>query len=279
MKARLSSVMAGCCVFASFVLMRAAYIQVKGDPRLETMARRQFQSKVLIRPKRGVIFDRNGEALAINTEVKSLAANPSKIQNKKTLARLLAKALDIPLAKLQIKLKEHREFIWIKRHMSESDMNRLKKFRVVESDGDLMDGLWLVKEDQRFYPHGELSSHILGSVNLDSEGLEGVELWANDKMRGKVVSFSAIKDALGRPTFIDAVAAQHLKDGEPVQLTVDAALQYSVEQELHNAVAKANAKGGSVMVMNSVTGEILAMANEPSFNPNRKDASPDRRRN
>lgn len=268
-----------CLALAGAVLCRAAYVQFWGNQRLEQMSRKQFQSKVLIRPRRGMLTDRNGEPLAVNIETNSLAANPEKIQNRKTLAQLLAKSTDIPYAKLVQRLSGHHEFVWIKRHLSESEMNRLKKFRIVDGDGDLVQGLWLVKESQRVYPHGSLAAHTLGDVNVDSEGVEGIELWMNDKLQGKLVSVSAIKDALGRPSFIDAVAAKHVQEGETVQLTLDASLQYAAEEALKNSVAKHGARAGSVIVMNAANGEILAMANQPSFNLNDKFVPLDRRRN
>jgi len=266
-------------LFAGAVSLRAAYIQLWTNPRLEQMSRKQFQSKVLVRPRRGTIQDRNGEPLAVNIEVNSLAANPLKIENRQTMVRLLAKATDIPASKIIGRLKEKKEFVWIKRHLNEEEMTRLKKWRLVDADGDLAQGLWLVKESQRVYPHSELAGQTLGDVNVDSAGTEGVELWQEEKMSGAVVSVSAIKDALGRPSFIDAVAAKHIKDGEPVELTLDASLQFAVEQALKDSITKTSAKAGSVMVMNAVNGEILALANQPSFNPNEKEGSLERRRN
>ena len=271
--------MVGCLVFASGVLARAAYIQVIGDSRLESMSKRQFRSKVLVRPRRGLLLDRNGEPLAVNSEIQSLAANPLKIQNKKTLARLLSRATDVPYEKVLERLKEKKEFVWIKRHIPDQDVEHFKKYQIIDQNGDLMTGLWLVKENQRTYPHGELAAHVLGDVNLDSDGVEGAELWADEQLKGKVVSVTAVRDALGRPTFIDAIAANGAKDGESITLTLDASLQYSVEQELKAAVIKHGAKAGSVIVMDSVTGEILAMANEPSYNPNYRGAAASRRRN
>lgn len=279
LKTRLTLLMLGVMGISAAVVIRAAYIQVPGNPRLEAMARRQFQSHALVRPRRGSILDRNGEPLAINKETNSLAANPTKVRNKRALARVLGRAVDIPFSRLFQKLSEKREFVWIKRHLSDNELRRFKKGRIMDSDGDLVDGLWLVKESERIYPHGKMASHILGDVNVDSEGLEGVELWKNETMRGKVVSVSAVKDALGRPTFIDAVAAKNVQDGDSIGLTIDASLQFEVEQELANAVHKTGSRSGSVIVMNADNGEILAMANEPSFNPNEKGAPADRRRN
>jgi cell division protein FtsI (penicillin-binding protein 3) len=277
-KSRFAVLLFICFSFASALILRSAYIQIIGNDRLEHMARRQFQSKVLLTPRRGSITDRNGEPLAVNMESDSLAANPEKIQGKRIVARLIAKALDIPQSKVFAKLHESREFTWIKRHLTDEETARLKKWRLM-TDGDLIPGLWLVKESQRVYPHAELAAHVLGTVNIDSEGSEGIELWQNEKLRGKLASMNSIKDAMGRPTFIDAAAAKSVKEGESVQTTLDASLQFAVEQELAAAVHKTNAKGGSVIVMNAVNGEILALANEPSFNPNEKNVSPDRRRN
>lgn len=281
-KKSITWVMLFCVALAGALITRAAFVQLVPHARLEQMARRQFQSKVLIRPRRGLITDRNGEPLAANMELSSLAANPSKIKNRRTLARLLSKATDLPYSKLLTRLESKKEFVWIQRQLGDSELNRLKKWRIIDSDGDLPDGLWLVKESRRVYPHGELAAHSLGDVNVDSEGLEGVELWMNERLRGKVVSVSAIKDALGRPAFLDSAAAKHMqetRDGESVALTIDASLQFAVEEELRNSVRKHNAKAGTVIVMNAVNGEILALANQPAYNPNERGAPAERRRN
>ena len=114
-------------VIASGVAGRAAYIQLIGDKRLADLAKRQFQSKVLVQARRGIIIDRNSEPLAVNSEVASLAANPKKIQNRKLLARLLAKALGMPVAQIAEKLKESkRDFVWIKRHIPDEQVDRFK---------------------------------------------------------------------------------------------------------------------------------------------------------
>lgn len=282
LKGRMTFVMVGCLIVACALIGRAAVIQIGRDSRLDQMAHRQFRSKLLIQPRRGMILDRTGEPLAINTETQSLAMNPSKIENKRTVARLLARAMDLPYSKTLQRLQEKREFAWIKRHLTDFDLTRLKRWRLIGSDGEPISGLWLVRESRRVYPHGELAAHVMGDVNLDSDGKEGIELLMNERLRGKVVSMSAVRDALGRPAFIDSVAAKAAtegRDGEPVTLTLDASLQFSVEEELRNAVRKANAKGGTVIVMNAANGEILAMANEPSFNPNDRSVAADRRRN
>ncbi|HUP56462.1 MAG TPA: penicillin-binding transpeptidase domain-containing protein [Bdellovibrionota bacterium] len=274
-KKRLRALMACGAIFATAILGRAAWVQLRPDPRLETMARRQFDSRVLVQPPRGPILDRNGEPLAVNIESGSLAANPGKIRDRRALALLLARVTDVPYARLFLRLGERKEFVWIKRHMAEAELEKLKK----ASGGALPEGLWLVKENRRVYPHGELASHLLGDVNVDSEGLEGTELWFNDRLRGKVSSAKAIRDALGRPAFIDSQAINQARKGEPVTLTIDASLQFTVEEELRTSIRKTGARAGSVIVMNAVSGEILALANQPAFNPNDGTSPIDRRRN
>ena len=183
---RLTVIMLACIGASAAVLMRSAVIQLPRNSRLENMARRQFQSFALIRPRRGSILDRNGEPLAVSVESHSLAANPGKIRNKRRIAKILAKSIDLPYGKIFQKLSEKREFVWIRRHLSDHQLKRFKKWRAfyatkegTESEGteaDLTDGVWLVKESDRVYPHGKLAASTLGSVNVDSEGLEGVEL-------------------------------------------------------------------------------------------------------
>lgn len=278
-KIRITALMIGCVALGAAVITRATFVQIIGDERLDRMAKRQFRSTVLIRPARGTITDRNGEALAVNVEVQSLAANPTKVKNRTTMARLLSKATGVPVSKILPRLNNGKEFVWIKRHLTQVEIDRLQKWNVMESNGSLMPGLWLVKESKRAYPHGETAAHLLGTVNIDAEGMEGTELWMNERMRGEVISVSAVKDALGRPTFMDAVAAKDVKDGENVALTIDASLQFSVEQALKESVKKHSARSGTVIVMNASNGEVLAMANEPSFNPNEKSAAAATRRN
>ncbi|MEO5970528.1 MAG: peptidoglycan synthetase, partial [Bdellovibrionia bacterium] len=161
---------------ACSVLGRSAYIQLFKNIRLEAIANRQYHAKSLIKPNRGSILDRNGEPLAVSVEAYSLAANPTKIRQRWLIARLLAKSIHSSYSRLMNKLSEPKEFVWIKRHLSDAELKNFKKLGVVDTEGVLVDGLWLVKESNRVYPHHQLAAHILGNVNIDSEGLEGVEL-------------------------------------------------------------------------------------------------------
>ncbi len=277
--ARLRWLALGSTALGLLVVGKAFSIQIMTDPRLEKLARRQFQSKVLMSPRRGSILDRNGEALAVNVETRSLAANPAKVRKNQALVRLLASALGTSASQLNQRLRTKREFLWLRRHLSEVQLNLLKKLQVIAPDGDLVEGLWLVRESKRVYPHHELAAHVLGNTNIDNAGLEGIELWKDSTLKGRVVSVETTKDALGRPTFLDAAVARSVKDGESVQLTLDASLQYAIQQELKRSVVKTGSQSGTVIVMNAVNGEILAMANEPSFDPNSKAGSVANRRN
>jgi cell division protein FtsI (penicillin-binding protein 3) len=265
---------------AAGVAGRAAYIQLIGDHRLADLAKKQFQSKMLVQARRGLIIDRNGEPLAVNSEVASLAANPKKIQNRRVLARLLSKALGVPVAQITDKLTESkRDFVWIKRHIPDDQVEHFKKWGITEPNGQLLPGLWLVKENFRRYPHGELAAQTIGTVNLDNDGTEGIELWQNSRLEGKVVSMRAVRDALGRPTLYDASAVADAKDGEQIQLTIDASLQYSVEEALKSAMEKTHAKAGSVIVMDAIHGDLLATATAPGFDPNLRNGTAESKRN
>lgn len=260
MKSRFTAVMIGCLLFSVAIALKAISIQIWRDPRLEKMANRQFQSKLLIQPKRGAIIDRFGEPLAFSVETKSLACDPTKIQDKRLTARLISKALKIPYSKALEKMKEQREFVWVKRKLEPTELTRLEQSRLITSNGRAMPGLLLVAESARRYPHHELADRLIGSVNIDSEGHEGVELMFNDTLQGDRVSVKAVRDARGRPTFIDADAAKSVREGKNIQLTIDASLQFNVQALVEQAVQKKGAKAGTAIVMNADTGEILALA-------------------
>ncbi len=246
------------------MLCRSLKLQIIGETKLENLGKKQFQSKIMIKPRRGLIVDRTGEALAINLETSSLAGNPSKILKSRSTLHLLAHALGTSPQVLKKKLDAKRAFIWFERHVSEDRINRFRKAGILQANGDMPEGLWIVKEMKRVYPHGEMAQSLIGSVNVDTEGLEGVELWLNKKLAGKGASFDAFKDALGRPALYQMNAQTKTQDGENIDLSIDASLQYSVEESLQDAMIKTRAQSGTVMVMDSKTGEILALAQASS---------------
>lgn len=242
------------------MLGRSTYIQIWGDPKLENLARKQFQSRVMLNPRRGLILDRTGEPLAINLETSSLAGSPAKILKSSSTLHLLARTLGIAPHILKKKLDPKKSFYWFERHVSEDRMARFKKMGIILPTGEMPEGLWLVKEMKRVYPHGDLANSLLGTVNIDTAGIEGIELWKNTILRGKSASFDAYKDALGRPALIQAADHNKIKDGENIELSIDASLQFSVEDALLASMEKTRAQSGLVVVMDSNNGEILALA-------------------
>jgi cell division protein FtsI (penicillin-binding protein 3) len=263
MRIRLSLVI---CVFALLavgMLVRSTWIQIIHDPKLETLARRQFESKILMKPRRGLILDRTGEPFAINLETSSLAGNPKKILKSRSTTHLLSRALGTQFTHLKKRLDPKKSFIWFERHLSEQRIEQFRKSGILQPSGEMPEGLWIVKEMKRVYPHGDLASSLIGSVNVDAEGIEGVELWKNQGLRGKSASIEAFKDALGRPTLMNSGKDTVLQDGEPVELSIDASLQYSVEEALNESIETTGSDSGMVMVMDSSTGEILALAQAP----------------
>lgn len=266
---RIRRVLVGFLVACSLLFVRAVHLQMVGDARLASLGKRQFESRVLVRPKRGPILDRNGDLLATNDEARSLAADPSKVRDPARTAVRLSRALGQPAGEIEAKLRSRSRFVWLRRQLPRPIAERLR---------DLDDGVWLIEESLRVYPHGHLAGQVLGSVNLDSEGLEGVELVRDSVLRGDIVSIRAIKDAMGRPSFIDAKAVQEIKHGSPVQLTIDAALQSDVEQKLAASVRAHNARSGLALVMHAHTGDLLAVAHVPFFDPHARNVSLDSRR-
>jgi cell division protein FtsI (penicillin-binding protein 3) len=256
---RLSVVIGLFGVLSVGMLGRSTYLQIWGDPKLENLARKQFQSRMMINPRRGLIVDRTGEPLAINLETSSLAGSPAKILKSRSTLQLLARALSVSPQSLKKKLDPKKSFAWFERHVSEERMERFKKSGILLPSGEMPEGLWIVKEMKRVYPHGNLASSLLGTVNIDTQGIEGVELWKNSILRGKSATIDAYKDALGRPALI-AESNGKIQDGENVELSIDASLQFSAEEALAAAMDRTRSQSGMVIVMDSENGEILALA-------------------
>lgn len=279
MRDRLKGVFTLALIFETILISRAFYIQIIKDKRLERMAQRQFQTKFQVHARRGLILDRNKEPLSINKEAFSLAANPNKIQSRKTLARLLAKSLGISDQKIIQQFGSKKSFIWIKRRLPENHLALFKKWGVLTSKDEMPEGLWLVREDDRTYPHRDLLAAVLGSVNLDQRGVEGIELWQDARLAGTDAKFKSIRDALGRPTHLDPSVADTLKDGEDVTLTIDTSLQFGIEEALGRSLESTGARNGLVIVMDAMKGDLLAVAHAPSFNPNYRFAPQELRKN
>ncbi len=248
------------------VLGRAYQLQVVQSERLAAMADRQSQRIVSLVPKRGVIYDRKREEMAISVEVDSAFAQPGKIEDLRAAAQKVAPALGVKSAALLSKLKKEEPFVWLQRGITSAQREEIEKHDLA--------GVHFLKETKRFYPHGDVGVHVIGFAGLDAQGLEGVELGYNEFIRGEPGFMVISKDALGRSIQPQALPFRQSLDGCEIVLTLDQHIQYIVEKELKKAVAACSARGGMAVVMNPQTGEILAMAVEPSFDPNRFASAP-----
>src|SRR5215467_12565823 len=251
-------------VWAAAVLGRLGYLQLFRHGDLLQRAQRQQQRTIEITPKRGAIYDRNMRPLAMSLQVDSAFAIPSELgENRAQAAKLLSGVLGIPRDVLEAKIESGGSFAWISRKLPPEKAEAIAALN--------LKGVYLQKENQRFYPKRELAAHVLGFVDIDEKGQGGIERQLESVIRGQSEKIVVMADA--RQRWFDGRAAQKER-GASVVLTLDEKVQYIAERELAAAIAKTHAMAGSVMLMNPNTGEILAMANWPKFNPNSASEAP-----
>jgi len=259
-------------IIFSIITVRAYFLQVLTAGELSKMIQKQHKSKIGLKPRRGTIYDRNGRELAVSIEVKSLFAKPHLIKDPKSVAGSLAPIIKMPRSEIIKKLTAAKSFIWIKRKITPSQAEKIESLKV--------DGLGFEKETQRFYPNKELAGQVIGFAGVDTQGLEGLELEYESILRGKPGELLVDRDAMGRHLFIDGINTTGSIQGHDIVLTIDKNIQYIAEKELQAAVSLSKAKKGTAIVMDPWTGEILAMAMAPLFNPNRfSKSTPDIWRN
>jgi len=220
-------------------------------------ALRQRSRTITVEPRRGNIYDRNGSELAMSIDVDSIFAVPSEIPEPETTASILGNVLHLDPEDILARMKASRNFAWVMRKVDAETSERVRNLN--------LKGIYFRKEPKRFYPKRELASQVLGYVGLDDEGLGGVELEFNDDLQGipgrELISVDARRKWFGR-TERDPIPGQNLV------LTIDSTIQYIAEKELAQGIADTKAIAGTVVVQNPRTGEILALANWPTFNPN-----------
>ena len=257
------------------VSARLVYLQVSQHQGLVNRARQQQQNAIETSPQRGDLIDRQGRELARSVQTVSLFVDPDQLTpgqlvcTATELAKVLGENENDLLKQLQGAQDEKRRFVWIVRRLDEEKATPILALN--------LPGVQSVLEPKRYYPNGSLASHVLGFVGLDGQGLAGLEQAYNEKISGEPGRLFLEKDAAGRPYESYEIAA---KQGQSVVLTIDQGIQYQVERALQGAVERTHAKSGSVIVLDPRSGEILAMANAPSFDPNAVAVSPaDNRRN
>jgi cell division protein FtsI (penicillin-binding protein 3) len=243
------------------LLSRAFQLQVLSGEKLKNLAQRQHTATLQLQPERGMIYDRNGEKLAVSVLSDSVCADPTRIADPVTASRQIAGILNLDKQVVMKKILEPKSFCWLARRISPD--------QAANVDNVEIEGIFLVKEPKRFYPNGQLAAHLLGFVGADANGLEGLENRYDDILKGKPEKLAWARDAKGKKIFL-RVGNNEAKKDESVNivLTIDSRIQYLVETHLKDAVVSKGAKGGLAIVMDPKTGEILAMANEAGFNPN-----------
>jgi cell division protein FtsI (penicillin-binding protein 3) len=239
------------------VLARLSTLQLFRYTEYLGRAQRQQQRIVEISPKRGVLYDRNLRELAMSIAVDSLFAVPSEISDAPMVARLLSGVLEISPAEIETKMQGSRSFVWLARKLPPEQVQRIEALN--------LRGIYFQKENRRFYPKRELAAHVLGYVNVDEKGLAGVEYAFDKQVRPRPGKLLILADA--RRRWYDR-SEQAADAGESVVLTLDEKIQYIAEKELAAAIAKTHAQAGTIVVQDPNTGELLAVANWPTFNPN-----------
>ncbi|HLH39125.1 MAG TPA: penicillin-binding protein [Bryobacteraceae bacterium] len=254
--------------WAGLIFVRLVWLQVIHHDDLLRLAQQQQQKMQWIPALRGTIFDRNGQALAKSLPAESVCVNPQKISDPAMAADLLSQALNLDRAKLQEKIEDAKlrgsGFLWVKRKIMEDEAGALRSLNLP----------WVEfrPEIRRFYPHHMLAAHVLGSMGMtdsgdtEEHGTAGIEESFDEDLAGRPGLARVYTDVKQNP--YDSVVARQPEPGADLTLTIDSNLQYDAEKALQAAVARTGAKTGSVVAMNPYTGEILALANYPAYDPN-----------
>jgi cell division protein FtsI (penicillin-binding protein 3) len=234
--------------------MQTAFLQAKGEARY---------GRVIEMPaSRGTVKDRNGQLLAISTAVESIWASPEDFEIEEPQVLALAKVLAVDAAEIRQKIaRKDRQFVYLKRQISPDQATKVMALRIP--------GIFQQREYRRFYPAGEMMAHVVGFTGIEDTGQEGIELAAQERLAGKPGSRKVIKDRKGR-VVEDVQAMRPPRDGEEVELAIDQRLQFLAHRELKAAVEQHRAKGGSLVILDARTGEVLALVNQPDYNPNNR---------
>jgi len=239
---------------------------------LTLLAKEQYTRQIKLSARRGMLLDRRGDELAVEVEVDSVYADPRLIKTPQAAAKYLCLILGKDEKMLLGRLTSKKHFVWLKRRISPEVAAKVKDLN--------LDGVSMIKESKRFYPNKSLAAHVIGFAGIDSRGLEGIERKFDEQLLRKQEVATGLSDAHGRMVFSKGAFESSGIMGSNIKLTIDRRLQYIVEHELASAVRIFEAKAGHITMMDPRTGEILALANWPTYNLNRIDKSTaDQRRN
>ena len=248
-----------------FVLAgRVAWIQFGEGQRLSARVHEQVSESRLVHSPRGTIYDRNGQQMAVSRLNKSLYADPQEVKDADELARLLAPVLGMTQADIKERMQESARFSWIKRTLEPEAAKAVAQL-IKENQ---LTGLGFIEESKRYYPNDNLAAQVLGFVGTDDVGLEGLEMSLDKEIKGQTRKQLVETDSEGTPIFQSIFSFIPEKQGRSIYLTIDSNIQYIVERALDAAMAKTGARAATVVIMQPKTGEILAMASRPTYNPN-----------
>ena len=252
-------------MLGSFAVLagRSAQLQLVDGEFLQTQGQARHLRVVQVPAHRGMIVDRNGEPLAISTPVQSVWVNPGEMSSSSGDLARLAQLLELDVDHLRrlIGQRQGREFVYLRRHIAPDLAEQVTALE--------LPGVYLQQEYRRYYPAGEVAGHLLGFTNVDDKGQEGLELAFEDWLSGEPGAKRVIMD--GRRNIVENVEnIRSARPGKTLKLSIDRRIQYLAYRELKAAVRKHSARSGSLVVLDSDTGEVLAMVNQPSFNPNNR---------
>ncbi|QDI04589.1 peptidoglycan D,D-transpeptidase FtsI family protein [Xanthomonas cerealis] len=261
LRGRLVLVGAALSLCSVTLIGRAAYVQIINSDFYQRQGEARYLRELPIATSRGMITDRNGEPLAVSTPVESIWVNPQELLRNPDRIPQLAQALELPSDELAAKLsqKADKEFMYLKRRINPDTAHAVVALGIP--------GVFSQREFRRFYPQGEAMAHVLGFTNIDDRGQEGLELAFDEWLRGKPGSKRVIRDRKG--AIVESIdLVKPAEPGKDLTLSIDRRIQFLAYKELRNALAQNDAAGGSIVVMDVATGEIMAMVNLPTYNPN-----------
>ena len=261
------------------IVASAWRVQVEDGPEWRDMAEKQRQRRLHIEPKRGTIYDRNGASLAVSIEVPSVSADavellrnvdgaPAQEATLRDASARIGKALSLDPADVYGKLASRRRFAWIKRRISGDEAEAVRALGDAKHETHPVHGLAIEGEGHRYYPGRELAGPVLGFVAPDALGKDGLELALDEDLRGKMEEVHGLRDRSGRLIFEGGGDDGQALQGNDVVLTIDEGIQHVAEREIDAAMHTYETKGGSLVVVDPLSGEILAMASVPGYNPN-----------
>lgn len=243
------------------LLGRAIYLQGLHRDFLQSQGDQRYSRTISLFAHRGMITDRNNEPMAISTPVESVWASPPDVEITPKQTTQLATLLGVKPQDITNKLKNNdREFVYLKRRMAPEDAARVMQLEIP--------GVFLQREYRRFYPAGETAAHLIGFTGVEDKGQEGVELLYQNWLSGKQGSRRVIKDRQGH-IIEDLEAVKVPQEGHDLPLSIDRRIQYLAHRELAKAIEVNHAKAGAIVVLDARTGEVLALANQPTYNPNK----------